>query len=103
MWNREIETIGRAELAKLQFERLKKSLEAAAKAFAAAENGVILFGSEGTSLETSQALAQACANLLITTNHVGRPNNGLIGSGNAPTSRAPGISAFVQCQTWRKR
>ncbi len=54
-------------------------LEAAAKAFAAAENGVILFGSEGTSLATSQALAQACANLLITTNHVGRPNNGLIG------------------------
>jgi len=53
-------------------------LQAAAKAFAAAENGVILFGSEGTGLETSQALAQACANLLITTNHTGRANNGLI-------------------------
>ncbi len=32
MWNRDIETIGRAELAKLQYERLKKSLDAAAKA-----------------------------------------------------------------------
>jgi NADH-quinone oxidoreductase subunit G len=40
---------------------------------------VILFGSEGTGLEGSQALAQACANLLVATNHTGRPNNGLIG------------------------
>ena len=54
-------------------------LQAAAKAFAEAENAVILYGSEGTGLETSQALAQACANLLITTGHTGRANNGLIG------------------------
>jgi NADH-quinone oxidoreductase subunit G len=53
-------------------------LQAAAKALAEAKNVVVLFGSEGTSLETSQALAQACANLLITTDHIGRPNNGLI-------------------------
>ena len=53
-------------------------LQAATKAFAAAENGVILYGSEGTGLETSQSLAQACANLLITTHHTGRPNSGLI-------------------------
>lgn len=54
-------------------------LAAAAQAFSAAQNAVILFGSEGTGLESSQALAQACANLLVATDHVGRPNNGLIG------------------------
>jgi len=54
-------------------------LQTAAKVFAEAENAVILFGSEGTGLEASQALAQSCANLLITTGHVGKPNNGLIG------------------------
>lgn len=54
-------------------------LQAAAKAFAEAENAVILFGSDGTGLESSQALVQACANLLISTGHTGRANNGLIG------------------------
>lgn len=54
-------------------------LERVAQIFAQAENGVILFGSEGTSLASSRALAQACANLLIVTNHIGRANNGLIG------------------------
>jgi NADH-quinone oxidoreductase subunit G len=54
-------------------------LQTAAKAFAQAENAVILFGSDCTGLEASQALVQACANLLITTGHVGKPNNGLIG------------------------
>jgi NADH-quinone oxidoreductase subunit G len=54
-------------------------IEAAANVFAEAENAVILFGSEGTSLIASRTLAQACANLLIATNHTGRPNNGLIG------------------------
>ena len=54
-------------------------VQAAARAFAEAENAVVLFGSEGTSLAASRPLAQACANLLIATNHVGRANNGLIG------------------------
>ncbi len=54
-------------------------VQAAAKALAEAENAVVLFGSEGTSLAASQALAQACSNLLVATNHVGRPNNGLLG------------------------
>ena len=54
-------------------------LQAAAKAFAEAQNGVILFGSEGTGLKASQSLAQACANLLILTSHVGKINNGLVG------------------------
>ncbi len=51
----------------------------AADAFARAENAVILFGHEGLDLAGSTALAQACANLLIATNHYGRANNGLIG------------------------
>ena len=53
-------------------------LKAAAKAFAEAENAVILFGSDGMGLPDSEALAQACANLLLATGHVGKPNNGLI-------------------------
>jgi NADH-quinone oxidoreductase subunit G len=53
-------------------------LKAAAAAFAEAENAVILYGSEGTGLETSTALAQACQNLLLATGHTGRPNNGLL-------------------------
>jgi NADH-quinone oxidoreductase subunit G len=57
----------------------RAAVEAAAQAFAGAENGVILFGSEGIGLEGSQALSQACANLLVATNHTGRPNNGLVG------------------------
>jgi NADH-quinone oxidoreductase subunit G len=53
-------------------------LQAAAKALAEAENAVVLYGSEGTGLEASRALSQACANLLITTGHSGRANNGLL-------------------------
>ncbi len=50
----------------------------AADAFAKAENAVILFGREGLDFAGSSALAQACANLLIATQHYGRANNGLI-------------------------
>jgi NADH-quinone oxidoreductase subunit G len=51
----------------------------ASEAFLKAENAVILFGSEGLGLEGSTALATACARALNDSNHVGRPNNGLIG------------------------
>jgi len=51
----------------------------AAEAFAKAENAVVLFGHEGLDFAGSSALAQACANLLIATNHYGKANNGLIG------------------------
>jgi NADH-quinone oxidoreductase subunit G len=56
---------------------LEKKSEAS-RAFKEAENGVVLFGAEGMNFESSQILAQACANLLIKTNHVGKKNNGLI-------------------------
>ena len=50
----------------------------AADAFARAENAIVLYGHEGLDFAGSSALAQACANLLLTTRHSGRPNNGLI-------------------------
>jgi NADH-quinone oxidoreductase subunit G len=57
----------------------KADILEAAQTFAGAKNAVILFGSEGTGLKASEALAQACANLLITSGHTGRENNGLLG------------------------
>ncbi|PWH17973.1 MAG: NADH dehydrogenase (quinone) subunit G [Anaerolineae bacterium] len=62
-------------------------VQAAAKAFAEAKNAVIFFGSEGVGLQASQALAQACANLLLLTNHVGRPHNGLIAVWQRPNDQ----------------
>jgi NADH-quinone oxidoreductase subunit G len=47
------------------------ALRSAAQAFAQAENGVVIYGSEGLGLAGSQALAQACANLIIGTHHSG--------------------------------
>lgn len=47
--------------------------------FAKARNAVVFYGSEGLGLNGSSTLASACATLLKETEHVGRPNNGLIG------------------------
>jgi NADH-quinone oxidoreductase subunit G len=57
---------------------LTPQIKAAAEVFARAENGVIFYGSEGLGLAGTSALAQACANLLISTDHTGRANNGLV-------------------------
>ncbi len=54
-------------------------LSAAARDFSAAENAVIFFGSEGLGLAGSRGLSEACARLLLSTNHTGRINNGLVG------------------------
>ncbi len=48
-------------------------------AFTHADNAVIFYGSEGLGLDGSRALAAACARALDDTDHVGRPNNGLVG------------------------
>jgi NADH-quinone oxidoreductase subunit G len=56
-----------------------ESVRQAAEAFNRAENGVVLFGSEGLGLAGSTALAQTCAALLASSGHVGKANNGLIG------------------------
>jgi NADH-quinone oxidoreductase subunit G len=49
------------------------------EAFINAQNALILFGSEGLGLEGTSSLAAGCAKLLNDTDHVGKPNNGLIG------------------------
>jgi NADH-quinone oxidoreductase subunit G len=49
------------------------------EALSNAQNVVILFGSEGLGVEGTSHLAAACAKLLQDTDHVGKPNNGLIG------------------------
>ncbi|MBN1148274.1 MAG: NADH-quinone oxidoreductase subunit NuoG [Anaerolineales bacterium] len=54
-------------------------LQEAARAFAEAQNAIVLYGSEGMGLAESGALAQACAHLLVASGHVGRANNGLLG------------------------
>ncbi len=54
-------------------------LHTAARSFAEAGDAVILFGSDSMGLSETAALAEACSNLLLVTNHIGRPNNGLLG------------------------
>lgn len=56
-----------------------EDLRAAAAAFAAAENRVILFGSDGLALAGSRSLAQTAASVLASHGRSGVPNNGLIG------------------------
>ncbi|MGD8753351.1 MAG: molybdopterin-dependent oxidoreductase, partial [Anaerolineales bacterium] len=51
----------------------------AAEAFTGAENAIVFYGSEGIGFEESQTLSRSCANLLAKTDHIGKPNNGLIG------------------------
>jgi len=66
-------------------------------AFAQAENALVFYGREGLDFAGTQALAQACANLLIETKHVGRANNGLIGvwtSANAQGAAELGLTAM---------
>jgi NADH-quinone oxidoreductase subunit G len=47
--------------------------------FAKAKNAIVLYGSEGLGLNGSSMLASACATLLKETEHIGKPNNGLVG------------------------
>jgi len=54
------------------------ALEEAGKAFLAATNAIVFYGSEGLDFEGTDQLAQVCASLLSATKHVGRANNGLI-------------------------
>jgi len=47
--------------------------------FAKAKNAIVFYGSEGLGLNGTSMLASACATLLKETEHIGKPNNGLIG------------------------
>jgi len=61
-----------------QSANMTAEMQAAAKSFVDAENGIIFYGSDGIGLQESGALAQACAALLLETKHYGKANNGLI-------------------------
>jgi NADH-quinone oxidoreductase subunit G len=55
-----------------------RELRSAASALQHARNTVIFYGNEGLDFAGSEALAKACAQLLVETEHVGKPNNGLV-------------------------
>ncbi len=69
--NLEVSYVYGQEIAALENAELHKALREA-------QNAVIFFGSEGLGLAGSAALAQACADLLVQTDHTGKPNNGLV-------------------------
>jgi NADH-quinone oxidoreductase subunit G len=50
----------------------------AAKAFASAADAVVFYGNDGLDVQGSGAIAGSCAELLVKTDHFGRPNNGLV-------------------------
>lgn len=50
----------------------------AVEAFRQAKDAVVIYGCDGMGLRESEALAQACANLLVQSGHTHRPNNGLL-------------------------
>mgnify|MGYP000344961837 CR=1 FL=1 len=50
----------------------------AVQRIAKADNVVIFCGGEGQTPQSSNALALACAHLLVKTGHIGKPNNGLV-------------------------
>jgi len=62
-----------------KFSQGGEAIKTASETISSAENLIIFYGSEGMGLEASQALAQACANLLVVTNHTHKANNGLVG------------------------
>lgn len=60
------------------------ALKAAAKAFAEAENGVVIYGSDGLGLVGSEQLVKVCAKLLVDNGYYGKPNNGLLAVWDKP-------------------
>jgi NADH-quinone oxidoreductase subunit G len=61
-----------------KFQSGGEAVKTAAETLAGAANLIVFYGSEGMGLAASQALAQACTNLLVVTNHTHKVNNGLI-------------------------
>lgn len=58
--------------------RARSGWSDAKKLIADSENVVVICGNDGLTLAEHGELMKACANLLIDTKHVGRPNNGLL-------------------------
>jgi NADH-quinone oxidoreductase subunit G len=61
-----------------KFQAGGEAVKNAAETILSAANLIVFYGSEGMGLDASQALAQACTNLLVITNHTHKVNNGLI-------------------------
>ncbi len=61
-----------------------EDLKAAAKAFSDAENGVVIYGSDGLGLVGSEQLVKVCAKLLVEKGFYGKPNNGLLAVWDKP-------------------
>jgi NADH-quinone oxidoreductase subunit G len=61
-------------------DKLDETYPDYAKQLAEAANLVIIAGAEGLTLEGSRALMQTAANFLIKSKHVGKANNGLMGT-----------------------
>lgn len=66
-----------------------------AQTLAAADNLVIVGGAEGLTLAGSRALMQAAANFLIKTNHIGRPQNGLLAALPGPNGMGLYYTGFT--------
>ncbi|MDO9088252.1 MAG: NADH-quinone oxidoreductase subunit NuoG [Anaerolineaceae bacterium] len=62
-------------------------LESAAKAFAEAENGIVIYGSDGLGLEGSELLVKVCAKLVVERGFYGKPNNGLLAVWDKPNTQ----------------
>jgi NADH-quinone oxidoreductase subunit G len=74
--------LGLLQVAGVQVEAAGLSVDPtfmqAGKSVAAARNLIVFYGNEGLDFEGSAQLAQACAGLLVSTGHAGRPDSGLI-------------------------
>lgn len=62
----------------------KDDIQAAIKAFSEAENGVVIYGSDGLGLVGSEQLVKVCAKLLVDKGFYGKPNNGLLAVWDKP-------------------
>ncbi len=69
-------------------------IQRAAKLFAEAENGVVIYGSDGLGLVGSEQLAKACAKLLVQHGYYGKPNNGLLAVWDKPNTQGAWDQGF---------
>ncbi len=78
---------------------LQKDHSEIAQQLTEAENLIVVTGAEGLDLAGSEALMQAAANLLIESDHVGKPNNGLLVPFPGPNGMGQHYLGFSPQQT----
>ena len=86
-------------LAAETLSNLKKDHKDIAQQLADAENLIIVAGAEGLDLAGSAALMQAAANFLIESDHVGKPDNGLLAPLPGPNGMGQHYLGFSPQQT----